>query len=783
MNSGILGGHKLSLTKVHLQTGQVLEQPTIPTDHEVASQKSILYAGSCGGLPLLVWNDKSLRTAKAFVIGSKHATSVPITATDGEAVEEVVAHVAHASDAQPHFLLHYSTSKSDWAGVFHIDTKNRRIAQSFELPVLNGKGAFSVSTQGSEVYFIRHTASQLLLLSSASHTSLSQWEISSASKNHAFRAQGPVQASSEVLNRGGSKFSLRSALVSGSGDWTMIRNGEILWERPESLVGAISATYVDVTATRLLEELAIESQQNVLAAYAHRLTRHLTDLQYLPSWAEALFRSYLARITGGSFFSGDDAGSLYYGFGFDKAIIVATESGRLAALDTLNQGKVLWNVQAVKLPSGEKWKVSSVEPQDDTVLVQGAHGESLRVSIRDGTIQAYQPGGLIPSLKTLVTYTDSQGRRVLIPILEDGSLGELSDAILEDGTFFVTQAEHNTLRAWSFEKSNRPVLSWTFMPGPGEDVKSAVARPVHDPIASIGKALGDRNVLYKYINPNLLLVTTVGALDQTANFYLLDAASGAILHSASHANVDLSQPISSTITENWLAYSLFAQTNSLSSDPSRPEKHTLKAYQLIVSELFESPYPNDRGPLGGSVNVSALNPPVLEDDRLFDAPYVSSQTFLLPGPISYLTTTSTLQGITPRALLCVLPRSHAILSIPRFILDPRRPVGRDPTAAEVEEGLVRYHPMLEFEPKWILNHKREMLSISAIIASPSNLESTSLVFAYGPADLFGTRVSPIGSFDMLGKGFSKFQLVLTVAALAVGTGLLAPFVSQITLFD
>ena len=56
------------------------------------------------------------------------------------------------------------------------------------------------------------------------------------------------------------------------------------------------------------------------------------------------------------------------------------------------------------------------------------------------------------------------------------------------------------------------------------------------------------------------------------------------------------------------------------------------------------------------------------------------------------------------------------------------------------------------------------------------------MFGFGKLDLFGSRVSPIGAFDILGKGFSKIQLVLTLAALAVGTTLVAPFVSGLSMF-
>jgi hypothetical protein len=97
------------------------------------------------------------------------------------------------------------------------------------------------------------------------------------------------------------------------------------------------------------------------------------------------------------------------------------------------------------------------------------------------------------------------------------------------------------------------------------------------------------------------------------------------------------------------------------------------------------------------------------------------------------------------------------------------------------EGLVRYQPVIEFDPKWILNHKREVLGIQEVVTSPALIESTSLVFAYG-LDVFGTRLTPSFSFDILGKDFNKFQMLATVAALAVATFVVAPLVSSARLF-
>ncbi|KAH0406734.1 hypothetical protein KCU90_g23721, partial [Aureobasidium melanogenum] len=114
---------------------------------------------------------------------------------------------------------------------------------------------------------------------------------------------------------------------------------------------------------------------------------------------------------------------------------------------------------------------------------------------------------------------------------------------------------------------------------------------------------------------------------------------------------------------------------------------------------------------------------------------------------------------------------------PRQVIDPRRPVGRDATKDEMMEGLMKYTPVLEFDPKWYLNHQREVYGVETVTTSPAVLESTSLVFAYG-LDVFSTRISPSFSFDVLGKDFNKLQMLATVAALAVATVAVAPLVKR-----
>ena len=778
LHSALLKGLEIKVTELAPSDGKLIGHSILlNSDSDLKSEALILHIGANSGQPFLVWTDKALKTLKVNKIGTKQITTLNVPSSNGESAEKIIVHAPRSPAAHPHFLVHYQGADSHWAEVFHVGTDTKK---EYDMPRLGGKGGFSISSQGSDVYFTRHTAFENILASSIGPSILSHWDVRPKSHGGMVDPQDISHAASEVISRGGSTYAVRSALTLPSGDWELIRNGDPYWVRPEGLAGAIAAAFVEIPKEEnLAEELAAENHRDVIAAYVHRVKRHSKDLQHFPSWARALPTRVLRS------FLGDTAGSQDQslrrdGFGFHKIIIVATGHGRLAALDAGTQGRVIWNIQAVNLKAGEKWQVLSIEAEPNTALVRGKEGEFLRVRSDTGTIVQYQPGGLIKSLKTSVPILDASGEKRLIPVNDDGSIGDIPKAEFEIGTTMVTDAEDNVVRGWALWKGPKPTLAWQFTPAPGEIVKTVTARPSHDPVASIGKALGDRNVLYKYLNRNVLLITALGTKASTATFYILDSTSGAVIHSVTHAGVDRNLPIASTVSENWFAYSLFSETNSHPQDVSEIDQQKLKGYQLVVSELYESPYPNDRGSLETSSNYSSLSPTSFTDeDGTYDTPHVLSQTFLIPGPISSISVTSTLQGITTRSLVCVLADTNALVSISRAYLDPRRPVGRDATAAEMEEGLFKYSPVLDFEPKWILSHKRELMSISKIVTSPSLLESTSLVFAFGDVDLFLTRVSPIGAFDLLGKGFSKLQLVLTVVALAVGTTVVAPFVRLI----
>lgn len=723
------GGSKIRVTSLSPITGKKLDSYTLSSEGEVYTKENILFAGANTAAPILAWTDKAHKVLKVNIIGAKGVSSFSTPSSDP--IQSIVLHAPKKVNSLPHFLAEYQTSTGHSAEVYHVDLKKGAVSLAYKLPLLEGKGTFATSTSDANVYFTRITSEEVTVVSSVSHGVLGRWSVKGAP---ALAGAYPVHGVSEVVVKGNTASAVRSAALFSNGQWVLIRNSEVAWTRPEFLSGTVSAVWAQLPEEETLaHQLEEEHHQDIVSAYIHRVQRHLRDLEYLPAWLQNLPNRVLGSVSGKS----DDTAIeeiQHDTFGFHQLVIAATEKGRVSALDVGSQGKIVWSIDLHQLAPDAAFSNPSlkafrgfVEVKDSgftgSLFINSTTGEQIS---SETAHDQWLPG---LGQETLVTY-------------------ELSDGELKG--FLGT------------DSTSQPV--WTFTPPSGEKIVSYTARPAKDPVASIGKVLGDRRVLYKYLNPNLVLVTAITEAGRRASVYLLDSASGELLHTASHYGVDVSRPIPATVSEHWFTYSFTIDSTASTSS---------RGYQLVVSELYESPLPDDRGPLGDSANSSTVKP-TGETAK----PHVISQSFQIPEEISHMTVTQTRQGITSRELIVTLPASNSIVGIPRGVIEARRPVGRDATAQEQSEGLVKYGPTIIFDPKWHLNHKYEVIGIKDIITSQSGLESTSLIFAYG-SDIFGTRVAPSFAFDVLGKGFNKIQMLLTVAALFVGVLFVAPLVSNV----
>lgn len=763
---GSLGSYNLKVSVLDTLTGKRLDEIVLGTKGEVNSEKDVTFVGANSAAPVLSWTDDARSKLRINVLGTKNIQTFPLA---GDTVS-VEFHAPHLVQSQPHFLVHSKTRSSHRADVYHVQLKSGAITKAYELPLLRGHGAFSTASVGANVFFTRITADELILTDSESHGILGRWPLKTG--NYPANA---VHAVSEVIKKSATDYAVRAAVVTDADDWLLVRNGELGWTRPEGMTGAVAATFAEIPNSEdLAKSLEEEAHSNPLEAYIHRVNRHMDDLQYLPGYLAAIPQRLISSILGTDISNKGDK-LLRDSFGFHKLVILATRRGRVYALDAGNHGKMLQNTKAIDLADGQTWDVKGILVDDllNQVVIQARDGYVV-VDIETGkTTESRISPVPVQSVAVVEGPADSQPRRWQLAIHEGGEVDQLPAELAPQGTLVVRGAEGEIKGLKFVAESGEAAAytSWVFSPPKGQRIVHVASRPSHEAIASIGRVLGDRTVKYKYLNPNTLVAAAVNDATASLTIYLVDTVSGEILSSATYEGVDPAKNIECVMAENWFLCTFFGQYN-LHTNPTQ----SIKGYQLVVSDLYESELPNDRGPLGNAANFSSVEP--VDDPTAGPVlPSVVTQSFVLGAPISALAVTQTRQGISTRQVLGYLPESHGIVGLPRQLLEPRRPVGRDPTPAEVEEGLMRYHPAVEIDPKMVITHQMDVVGVRKIITSPVVVESTSLVFAFG-VDVFGTRVAPSFLFDILGKGFNKLSLVATVVGLGLGVLALGPYVSS-----
>ncbi|KAF9040068.1 hypothetical protein BJ165DRAFT_1407202 [Panaeolus papilionaceus] len=265
--------------------------------------------------------------------------------------------------------------------------------------------------------------------------------------------------------------------------------------------------------------------------------------------------------------------------------------------------------------------------------------------------------------------------------------------------------------------------TWSLTLPPSEVVLAFLPPTVRGPVAPLGKVLGDRRTLYKYLNPWLFVVTSRDAGRGACGVRVVDAGSGAMVYHGEVGAVGAGRvcDVKVALVENWVVDHYYDERGGGGGGGA-------KGYRVVSVEISDlSAYSND------TLSVQTYE-----------------ESFVFPYGVTALGATTTKYGISSRDLI-VATNNHRIQSFPRSFLDPRRP-HRKPTSQEMEEGLMQYDPLVIDDPRRVLSHRYDVCR--HILTSPSILKSTLLVFAHG-LDLFLTRTAPSNTFDVLSEGFNK----------------------------
>ena len=489
------------------------------------------------------------------------------------------------------------------------------------------------------------------------------------------------------------------------------------------------------------------------------------------------------------------AGGARYGdaHGFSQVLVARTGASKLFGVHT-RSSEILWGHFVPPAAAG------AALPSLDAHFVMRNGGEAggshvLVIARDDGgsyRLRSLHPftGALLdeetvtgaPLLHAAkLPFTDGTGRSLVL--LVDTSLkatvyprGDAAAAALAERLnsvfFYVLRKEAATLTGYGLAKSGGAAVGverWSMqLPrGPGGrplDVTLA-SWPAEAAIDKPVRQLGDRTVLYKYLNPNLIGVGIVAPADGNTDGHvqalLIDAASGRVVHDARHAGCD--GPLTMVLGENWVVYEYWSPA--------------LLQHQVTVSELFTNATHTGAAAddvlsliLAGRVDYTD---PANHFDSFSAAaatPHVLTQTYAFGAAVAAMAVTQTAAGIAPKYVMH-LTASGMLMSMDKRMLDPRRPLvnPKSMSAADREEGLVPYSPSLGgVNPLLVASHRNTIARPRALLCAPATLESTSLVAAVG-LDLYLTRVAPAREFDRLNEDFNYVALLGSIVVLVVAS--------------
>ncbi|XP_048033644.1 ER membrane protein complex subunit 1 isoform X1 [Megalobrama amblycephala] len=521
--------------------------------------------------------------------------------------------------------------------------------------------------------------------------------------------------------------------------------GRVVWMREEALADVVTMEMVDLPLTGTQAELEGEFgkkaaiQDGLLPMVLKRLSSQFILLQ---AWMAHLWKLfYDARKPRSSVKNEVTIDTLSRDeFNLQKMMVMVTASGKLFGIDS-KSGTILWKQYLEDIQPNSIFKLivqrttaHFPHPPQCTLLIKDKDtglgslyvfnpifGKKSHISV---------PALPRPVLQTLLLPVIDQDYAKVLLLIDDqykvtafpstkNVLQQLQDTA-SSIFFYLVDTSQGKLSGFRLRMDLSTELIWeVVIPTEVQKIVAVKGKRANEHVHSQGRVMGDRSVLYKYLNPNLLAVITESTdTHQERSFvgiFLIDGVTGRIVHEAVQRKAR--GPVHFVHSENWVVYVYW---NS-----------KFRRNEFSVLELFEG------AELYNSTVFSSLDRP--------HPPQVLQQSYIFPAPISTLEATLTEKGITSRHLLVGLPSGN-ILSLPKMFLDPRRP--EVVSEQSREENLIPYAPEMPIRTEWFINYNQTVSRVRGIYTAPSGLESTCLVVAYG-LDIYQTRVFPSKQFDVL----------------------------------
>ncbi|XP_030373597.1 ER membrane protein complex subunit 1 isoform X2 [Scaptodrosophila lebanonensis] len=534
-----------------------------------------------------------------------------------------------------------------------------------------------------------------------------------------------------------------------------VQQNRVRWVREEALANVVDSQFIDLPladSEGTLENEMKGKSADIASAFLRRITTQAIQIK-------SLFLHVIGL--GPPPTDTQRAGLVRDSFGLHKMLVLLTRSGKIFGIDNII-GKHHWQLylpNVVGFGNDENMRLIVQRTSKHFPLQPLCTIVAKDLSTGNGVLYRFNPitgraaeGGLLQldyQIKQLSLLPEAEPDFVKGILLLDATnkvhVHPKHATQLADGMYLYTADVKTSELAGYFVKYAGEKLSttpiWTVhLCGHNNEQKivAVAGKSSIEHVHSQGRVLGDRSVLYKYINPNLVAVITQApdALHKSIlNLYLIDVVSGSIVFTMTHRKVR--PPVHIVHSENWLAYSYY--------------NDKVRRTEITTIELYE-------GKTQANSSVwSSLKAPMM--------PLVERQSYIIPTVVEALRETITERGITNKHVL-IGTANGAIIEMPWALLDPRRPIAS--TTQGREEGAIPYIPELPLPTENFINYNQTIARLRNIYTAPSGLESTCLVVATG-LDLFVTRVAPSKTFDLLKEDFDYILISIVLVALTSGS--------------
>ncbi|EPY52389.1 ER membrane protein complex subunit 1 [Schizosaccharomyces cryophilus OY26] len=447
---------------------------------------------------------------------------------------------------------------------------------------------------------------------------------------------------------------------------------------------------------------------------------------------------------------------------FVTNFIIPTYTGSLYCIssDVNKKDRIVWKKDFSRdVKDVKSWLLKPAFKHQEPSVVAFVHifddGYTFRIiKSNDGSIIYEKSETQIPHDFYFLDNTKDHYNNLIFALHQD-TVSPLGDEVSFDHflrtrpSVIFTKVKDNILQGFRILEDHTIITEWELPFKNDEALINTVQRNPHETIASLGRVLADRKVMYKYLNPNVMAVLT--RRPNVLTVYIIDTFSGTILHRNEHSDVVNFENVNAVLSENWLVYSYWNAVPTIST-------------KIVSVELFEGDKPNVK-----------YNFDVVESGNNNYLPSAFTKSFNFDRLINAMAVTTTNQGITSRDILVSLS-SNQLGMIPQSFLSPLRPVHKHNEKPE-PSSFIPYEPVLPVFDNQILSYDQRLYGIKKMISEPSTFESTTLVMAVG-LDIFLTRTAPSMPFDMLSSYFDKKQLTLTTLGILLTVLITKPMVKR-----